>query len=75
MCIDFTDSNKVCPKDYFPLPRVDQLADATAGHQLLSFIDAYSGYNQIRMNLADEDKMSFVTNIGLYCYKMMSFGL
>ncbi|KAL5551786.1 hypothetical protein UlMin_001962 [Ulmus minor] len=47
VCVDFTDLNKACPKDSFPLPRIDQLVDATAGHELLSFMDAYSGYNQI----------------------------
>lgn len=49
MCIDFTDLNKACPKDSFPLPQIDQLVDATAGHEILSFMDAYSDYNQIRM--------------------------
>ncbi|KAM6577956.1 hypothetical protein CsatB_029793 [Cannabis sativa] len=44
-CIDFSDLNKACPKDCFPLPKIDQLVDATAGHELMSFIDAYSGYN------------------------------
>ncbi|KAL5782164.1 hypothetical protein ACOSP7_007193 [Xanthoceras sorbifolium] len=46
MCVDFTDLNRECPKDCFHLPRIDQLVDSTAGHQLLSFMDAYSGYNQ-----------------------------
>ena len=45
MCMDFTDLNKACPKDSFPLPRIHQLVDATSGHALLSFMDAYSGYN------------------------------
>ena len=45
MCVDFTDLNKACPKDSYPLPRIDQLVDFTAGHQLLSFMDAFSGYN------------------------------
>ena len=49
MCVDFTDLNKVCPKDSYPLPRVNVLVDSTARHQLLSFMDAFSGYNQIRM--------------------------
>ncbi|KAK0595554.1 hypothetical protein LWI29_007808 [Acer saccharum] len=75
MCVDLTDLNKACPKDSFPLPRIDQLVDATAGHELLSFMDAYSGYNQIRMNKADEEKTSFTTDQGLYCYKVMPFGL
>ena len=45
MCVDFTDLNKACPKDSYPLPRIDQLVDSTAGHRLLSFMDAFSGYN------------------------------
>ena len=53
MYVDFTDLNKVCPKDSYPLPRIDQLMDSTAGHMLLSFMDAFSGYNQIRMDEAD----------------------
>ncbi|KAL5545894.1 hypothetical protein UlMin_005581 [Ulmus minor] len=53
VCVDFTDLNRACPKDSFPLPRIDQLVDATAGHELLSFMDAYSGYNQIRMHEED----------------------
>ena len=75
ICIDYTDLNKACPKDSFPKPRIDQLVDATAGHELLSFMDAYSGYNQIRMSLEDEDKTVFMTDRGLYCYKVMPFGL
>ncbi len=55
MCVDFTDLNKACPKDAYPLPRIDLLVDLTAGNELMSFMDAYSGYNQIRMNPADED--------------------
>ena len=53
MCVDFTDLNKACPKDSFPLPRIDQLMDSTARHRLLTFMDAFSGYNQIKM--AEED--------------------
>ena len=75
MCVDFTDLNKACPKDSYPLPRVDVLVDSTARHQLLSFMDAFSGYNQIRMHEADQEKTSFVTSQGLFCYKVMPFGL
>ena len=75
MCVDFTDLNKVCPKDSYPLPRIDQLVDSTASHQLLSFMDAFSGYNQIRMDEADQEKTSFITSQGLFCYKVMPFGL
>ena len=53
MCVDFNDLNKACPKDSYPLPRVDVLVDSTAKHQLLSFMDAFSGYNQIRMHKDD----------------------
>ena len=75
MCVDFTDLNKACPKDSYPLPRIDQLMDSTAGHKLLSFMDAFSGYNQIRMDEADQEKTSFVTSQGLFCYEVMPFGL
>ena len=61
LCIDFTDINKACPKDSFPLPRIDLIVDATAGHELLSFIDAFFGYNQISMDPDDQEKTSFVT--------------
>ncbi|XP_034218921.1 uncharacterized protein K02A2.6-like [Prunus dulcis] len=75
MCVDYTNLNRACPKDNFPLPRIDQLVDATAGHALLSFMDAYSGYNQIFMNPEDQAHTSFITDRGLYCYKAMPFGL
>ncbi|KAK0603543.1 hypothetical protein LWI29_006081 [Acer saccharum] len=75
MCVDFTDLNKACPNDSFPLPRIDQLVDATAGHETLSFMDAYSGYNQIKMHKPDEEKTAFTTDQGLYCYTVMPFGL
>ena len=75
MCIDYTDLNKACPKDPFPLPNIDALVDSTAGFPILTFMDAFSGYNQIRMSREDEDKTSFITDSGLYCYKVMPFGL
>ena len=53
LCIDFTDVNRACPKDSFPLPRIDLIVEATIGHELLSFIDVFSGYNQISMDLDD----------------------
>ena len=73
--MDFTDLKKACSKDSYPLPRIDQLVDSTAGHRLLSFMDAFTGYNQIRMDETNQEKTSFVTSQGLFCYKMMSFGL
>ena len=75
LCIDFTDINKACPKDSFPLPIIDLIVDATAGHELLSFIDAFFGYNQISMDPGDQEKTSFVTTQGTYCYRVMPFGL
>ena len=56
MCVDFTDLNKACPKNSYPLPRIDQLVDSIVGHRLLSFMDAFSEYNQIRMDEADKKK-------------------
>ena len=75
MCIDYTGLNKACPKDPFALPRIDQVVDATAGSELLCFLDAYQGYHQIRMKESDELKTSFVTPYGTYCYITMPFGL
>ena len=75
MCIDFTDLNKAYPNDSYPLQCIDQLVDSTAGHKLLSFMDAFSGYNQIRMDEADQEKTSFVTSQGLFCYEVMPFDL
>ena len=75
MCVDYTELNKHCPKDPFGLPRIDQLVDSTAGCALLSFLDCYSGYHQIALTQEDEEKTSFITPYGAYCYKTMSFGL
>jgi hypothetical protein len=75
MCIDFTDLNKACPKDEFPLPRIDSLVDATASSELMSLLDCYSGYHQIWMKKEDEPKTSFITPSGTYCYLRMPEGL
>jgi hypothetical protein len=75
MCIGFTDLNKACPKDEFPLPRIDSLVDATASLELTSLLDCYSGYHQIWMMKEDEPKTSFITPSGTYCYLRMSKGL
>ena len=75
LCIDFTNVNRACPKDSFPLPKIDLIVDATAGHELLSFMDAFSDYNQITMDPDDQEKASFVTQQGTYCYRVMPFGL
>ncbi|KAM1160839.1 hypothetical protein ACFXTH_000004 [Malus domestica] len=75
MCVDYTDLNKGCPTDSFPLPLIDRLIDSTAGCELLSFMDVYSGYNQILMNPPNQEHTAFTTDRGLYCYKVMPFGL
>ena len=75
ICIDFTDLNKTCPKDSFLLPRIDQLVDSTAGHKLLTFMDAFSRYNQIKMSEEYHEKTAFITSQGLYYYKVMPFRL
>ena len=75
MCVDFTNLNQACPKDSFPLPKIDQLVDSTAGHKLLTFMDAFSSYNQILMVEGDQEKTAFVTSQGLYCYRVTPFGL
>ena len=75
MCIDYTDLNRAYLKDSYPLPSIDQLMDATSGFRLMSFMDAFSGYNQIRMAPEDEEKTAFITDRGTYCYKVMPFGL
>ena len=73
--MDFTDLNKACPKDLFPMPWIDQLLDATTGHPRMSFLDAFQGYHQISLALEDQEKTIFVTPTGNYHYKVMSFGL
>ena len=75
MCIDFKHINWACPKDHFPLPRIDQIIDSTAGCERLSFLDAYSGYHQIRLYGPDEVKTAFITPFGCFCYITMPFGL
>ncbi|XP_017252905.2 uncharacterized protein LOC108223256 [Daucus carota subsp. sativus] len=75
MCVDYTDLNAACPKDPYPLPSIDQLIDATSGHLMLSFMDAFSGYNQVKMNPADIAKTAFITHRVVYAYKLMPFGL
>ena len=74
-CVDFTDLNRACPKDSFPMPQIDQLVDATVGHPRMSFLDAFQGYHQIPLALDDQEKTAFVTPVGNYHYKVMHFGL
>ena len=75
VCVDFRDLNKVSPKDDFPFPHIDLLVDSTIGHSMLSFMDGFSGYNQIMMALDDMEKTTFITEWGTYCYRVMPFWL
>ncbi|PON39603.1 hypothetical protein PanWU01x14_303830 [Parasponia andersonii] len=83
ICIDFTNLNKACPKDSFFLPKIDQMVNVTARFDKISFLDAYSRYNQIplyeedQILLYEEDQIhtAFIIKRGLYCYKRMPFGL
>jgi len=75
VCVDFTDLNKACPKDPFPMPQIDRLVDSTAGHPRISFLVAFQGYHQIPLAIDDQEKTAFVTPIEKYHYKVMPFGL
>ncbi|XP_057999317.1 uncharacterized protein LOC131178376 [Hevea brasiliensis] len=75
MCVDYRDLNKATPKDDFPLPHIDVLIDSAACMAMYSFMNGFSGYNQILMDLIDKAKTAFITEWGTYCYKVMPFGL
>jgi hypothetical protein len=75
MCVDFKDLNKAFLKDDFPLPHIDVLVDNTTGSALMSFMDSFSRYNQILMAPEDMTKTTFVTEWGIYCHKVMPFGM
>jgi hypothetical protein len=75
MCVDYTSLNKACLKDSFPLPHINQVVDSTAGCETLCFLDAYSGYHQIAMCIADQLTTLFITLFGAYYYQTMPFGL
>ncbi|PKA50168.1 RNA-directed DNA polymerase like [Apostasia shenzhenica] len=75
MCEDFRTLNQACLKDTYPLPRTDTMVDRPFGYEIMSFLDAFSGYHQIRMTKKNEEKTVFITNFGTYCYNVMPFGL
>jgi len=75
MCVDYKDLNKACPRDANPLPNIDRLVDDAVGNKVLSFLDAYSGYNQIPMAASDMNKTAFITDDTNYFYRVMPFGL
>ncbi|GAA0168663.1 hypothetical protein LIER_23330 [Lithospermum erythrorhizon] len=75
MCTDFTSINKACLKDCYPLPNIDRLVDSSVGYKVVDFLDAFRGYHQIFMAEEDVEKTAFITEYGIYCWKMMAFGL
>ena len=75
VCVDFTDLNRACPKDPFPMQKIDQLVDATYGHQRMSFLDTFQGYHQIALNVKDQEKTTFISLYANYYYIVMPFGL
>ena len=75
VCVDFTDLNRVCPKDPFPMPKINQLVDSTHGHPRMSFLDAFQGYHQIALAPEDQKKTAFFSPDVNYHYTVMSFGL
>ena len=75
VCVDFTDLNRAWPKDLFPMPKIDQLVDATYGHPRMSFLDAFQGYHQIALTPEDQEKTAFISPDANYYYTVMPFGL
>jgi hypothetical protein len=75
MCVDFTDLNKACKKDEFPLERVDKIMDDAANSEMLSLLDMFSGYHQIKVQREDEEKTSFITPFGTFCFVRMPEGM
>ena len=73
MCVDFRDLNKACLKDAYSLPSIGKLVDGASKAKFLNFMDAYSGYNQIKMHPSDEKKTAFIIDNANYCYKVMPF--
>jgi hypothetical protein len=75
MCTDFTDLNKCCPKDDFPLIRIDKIIDSTVGSEMMALLDCFSGYHQIWLHKEDEEKTSFITPCSTFCYLRLPKGL
>ena len=75
VCVDFTDLNRACPKDPFPMPKIDQLVNATYGLPRMSFLDAFQGYHQIALVVEDQEKMVFISPDANYHYTVIPFGL
>ena len=75
VCTDFRDVNRACPKDDFPLPNIDMIVDMTVGFKMYSLMDGFSGYNQIKIALEDQEKIAFTCAWGTFCWNVMPFGL
>lgn len=75
VCIDFRDLNKACPKENYPTPFIDQIIDECAGNENFSFMDEFSGYNQITIRQEDQHKTTFIFPWGTFAYKKMPFSL
>lgn len=75
MCVDYSDLNRACTKDFYPLPNIDQMIDSTAGHEMLTFMDAFAGYNQIKLAKEDQDSTTFITHKGVLAFTVLPFGL
>lgn len=75
MCVDYTNLNKACPKNASLLPNIDRLVNGAYVFKLLSFLDAYSGYNQIKMYPLDQEKTNLIANGANFCYKVMPFSV
>ena len=75
VCVDFTDLNRACPKDPFPMPKIDKLVDAIYGHPRISFLDAFQGYHQIALAPEDQGKTAFISPDANYRYTVMPIGL
>jgi hypothetical protein len=75
MCIDFTDLNKCCPKDGFPLARIDKIVNSTMGCEMMALLDCFLGYHEIWLHKEDEEKTNFITPFGTFCYLRMPDGM
>jgi hypothetical protein len=75
VCIDYRKLNTATKKDHFPLPFIDQMVERLARHKYYCFLDGYSGYNQVSVDLEDQEKTMFTCPFGTFTYRRMPFGL
>ena len=75
MCVDYRDMNKASPNDDYSLPNIDTIVGNITSHALTSFIDGFAGYNQIKMHPDHQEKTTFITPWGTFCYTVMPFRL